>query len=81
MRKFLLPLLLLLVLIAPARADKVGAVIGGASGLVIAGPPGAIIGVMVGAIWGRPFWGPDESKWKCYLDDNFHRVCPRLPLR
>jgi hypothetical protein len=50
-------------------------------GLVIAGPPGAFIGIIVGAIWGKPWWGPDESAYKCWIDSNFSRHCPKLPVR
>jgi hypothetical protein len=58
-----------------ARADDVGAVIGGASGLVLAGPPGFVIGVIVGGVWGKPWWGPVDPR-KCYIDELFVRRCP-----
>lgn len=80
MKKLLLTLALTAALIAPAKADDVGAVIGGLSGLFIAGPPGAIIGLIVGGIWGKPFWGPDESEYKCWIDREFVRHCPKLPV-
>ena len=63
----------------PARADDVGAVIGGTSGFFIAGPPGAIIGAIVGGIWGRPYWGPPVGPGDCYIDDHFVRHCRRMP--
>ena len=29
----------------------------------------------VGAVWGKPFWGPSISKGHCWTDSNFHRHC------
>ena len=58
-----------------ARADTVGAVVGGGTGLIIAGPPGAVAGVVVGAVFGKPFWGPPLFKGACWTDSNFHRHC------
>jgi hypothetical protein len=78
--KYLVALALALALTAPARADKVGAVIGATSGFFIAGPPGAIAGFVVGLVYGKPYWGVDKSSYTCYIDDNFHRICPKLPL-
>lgn len=63
----------------PARADDVGAVIGGVSGFFIGGPPGAIIGTIVGGIWGRPYWGQPIGPGDCYIDTNFVRHCRHLP--
>jgi hypothetical protein len=59
----------------PARADNVGAVIGGVSGFFLAGPPGAIVGVIVGEVFGKPFWGPARPD-ACWIDQRFHRHCP-----
>lgn len=58
-----------------ARADMVGAAAGAGTGLLVAGPPGAVIGGVVGAVWGKPFWGPSISKGHCWTDNNFHRHC------
>jgi hypothetical protein len=60
---------------ATARADMVGAAAGAGTGLLVAGPPGAVIGGVVGAVWGRPFWGPSISKGHCWTDNSFHRHC------
>jgi hypothetical protein len=70
----------ILALTVSARADKVGAVIGGTTGLLVAGPPGAIIGLLIGGIWGSPWWGTPEPEFKCWIDDNFQRHCPKMPL-
>jgi hypothetical protein len=59
----------------PAQADTVGAVAGAGTGLLIAGPPGAVVGGVVGAVWGKPFWGPSISKSHCWTDSDFHRHC------
>ncbi len=41
-----------------ARADMVGAAAAGiGTGLIVAGPPGAVVGGVIGAVWGKPFWG------------------------
>jgi len=58
-----------------ARADMVGAAAGAGTGLVVAGPPGAVVGGVVGAVWGRPFWGPSISHRDCWIDDHLHRHC------
>jgi len=58
-----------------ARADMVGAAAGAGTGLLVAGPPGAVIGGVVGAVWGKPFWGPSIGKGHCWTDNNFHRHC------
>ncbi len=60
-----------------ARADMVGAVAGAGTGLLVAGPPGAVVGGVVGAVWGKPFWGPSISKGHCWTDNSFHRHCDR----
>jgi len=60
-----------------ARADMVGAVAGAGTGLLVAGPPGAVVGGVVGAVWGKPFWGPSISRGGCWTDNNFHRHCRR----
>jgi hypothetical protein len=60
-----------------ARADMVGAAAGAGTGLIIAGPPGAVVGGVVGAVWGKPFWGPSISKGHCWTDNSFHRHCDR----
>jgi hypothetical protein len=60
-----------------ARADMVGAAAGAGTGLLVAGPPGAIVGGVVGAVWGKPFWGPSISRGGCWTDNNFHRHCKR----
>lgn len=80
MKRIIIAAIIAIAFAAPARADRVGAVIGGTTGLFLAGPPGAIIGVIVGAIFGKPWWGPDQSSYKCWIDDNFHRHCPKFPL-
>jgi hypothetical protein len=58
-----------------ARADTVGAAAGAGTGLLVAGPPGAVVGGVVGAVWGKPFWGPSISKGHCWTDNNFQRHC------
>jgi hypothetical protein len=58
-----------------ARADMVGAAAGAGTGLLIAGPPGAVVGGVVGAVWGKPFWGPSISSGHCWTDNSFHRHC------
>ena len=63
--------------VSSARADMVGAAAGAGTGLLVAGPPGAVIGGVVGAVWGKPFWGPSISKGHCWTDNNFHRHCKR----
>jgi hypothetical protein len=60
-----------------ARADMVGAVAGAGTGLLVAGPPGAVVGGVVGAVWGKPFWGPSISKGRCWTDNEFRRHCDR----
>ena len=61
--------------ISAARADTVGAVAGAGTGLLVAGPPGAGVGGVVGAGWGKPFWGPSISKSHCWTDSDFRRHC------
>jgi hypothetical protein len=61
--------------ISPARADTVGAVAGAGTGLLVAGPPGAVVGGVVGAVWGKPFWGPSISKSHCWIDSDLRRHC------
>ena len=58
-----------------ARADMVGAAAGAGTGLLVAGPPGAVVGGVVGAVWGKPFWGPSISRGHCWTDNSFHRHC------
>jgi hypothetical protein len=67
----------LLAIAAPtsSKADAVGAAFGAGTGLVVAGPPGAVVGGVVGAIWGRPFWGPPNSPHACWIDNTFYRHC------
>jgi hypothetical protein len=60
-----------------AHADMVGAAAGAGTGLLVAGPPGAIVGGVVGAVWGKPFWGPSISRGHCWTDNSFHRHCNR----
>jgi hypothetical protein len=60
-----------------ARADMVGAAAGAGTGLLVAGPPGAVVGGVIGAVWGKPFWGPSISRGHCWTDNNFHRHCDR----
>jgi hypothetical protein len=60
-----------------ARADMVGAAAGAGTGLLVAGPPGAVIGGVVGAVWGKPFWGPSISKGHCWTDSDFRRHCSK----
>jgi hypothetical protein len=80
--KYVIALLVAITLYIPigARADDVGAAIGASSGFAIAGPPGAFIGAIVGGIFGQPWWGPDQSAYKCWVDRNFVRHCPK-PIR
>jgi hypothetical protein len=78
MRKILLAMAIFAVATAAtsrARADMVGAAAGAGTGLLVAGPPGAVIGGVVGAVWGKPFWGPSISKGHCWTDNSFHRHC------
>jgi len=80
MRRYLLATTILAALAAAplsARADMVGAAAGAGTGLLVAGPPGAVVGGLVGAVWGRPFWGPSLSHEECWLDENFHRHCKK----
>jgi len=58
-----------------ARADMIGAAAGAGTGLIVAGPPGAVVGGVVGAVWGKPFWGPPIGRGACWTDNNFHRHC------
>jgi hypothetical protein len=53
----------------------VGAAAGAGAGLIVAGPPGAVVGGVVGAVWGKPFWGPSISRGHCWTDNSFHRHC------
>jgi len=80
MRKLLLATAVIAVAaaVAPsARADTVGAVAGAGTGLIVAGPPGAVIGGVIGAVWGKPFWGPPIGKGECWTDSDFHRHCKK----
>jgi hypothetical protein len=63
--------------VSSARADMVGAVAGAGTGLLVAGPPGAVVGGVVGAVWGKPFWGPSISRGHCWTDSDFRRHCDR----
>jgi osmotically inducible lipoprotein OsmB len=76
-RIFLAAAAILVLLAAPStsRADAVGAAFGAGTGLVVAGPPGAVIGGVIGAVWGRPFWGPPNSPHACWIDNAFYRHC------
>lgn len=85
MRKYAIALFAAIMLaigsVSAARADDVGAVFGGVTGMFVAGPVGAVVGVIVGEVWGRPFWGP-HSPDACWIDERFHRICPaHLPYR
>jgi hypothetical protein len=60
-----------------ARADMVGAAAGAGTGLLVAGPPGAVVGGVIGAVWGKPFWGPSISRGHCWTDSDFRRHCDR----
>jgi hypothetical protein len=64
--------------VSAAQADTVGAMAGAGTGLLVAGPPGAVVGGVVGAVWGKPFWGPSISKGHCLTDSNFHRHCSHV---
>jgi hypothetical protein len=77
LKKIALALALGLFLLAPARADDVGAAIGAGTGMIIAGPPGAIIGAIIGSIFGRP----NAAPYQCWIDQNFRRHCPKFPVR
>jgi hypothetical protein len=68
-----------IVVASSAWADTVGAVAGAGTGLLVAGPPGAVVGGVIGAVWGKPFWGPSISRSHCWTDSDFHRHCPRRP--
>jgi hypothetical protein len=63
--------------VSSARADMVGAAAGAGAGLLVAGPPGAVVGGVVGAVWGKPFWGPSLGKGHCWTDNDFHRHCDK----
>jgi hypothetical protein len=78
MRRTLLaaaPILLMIAAPTSSKADAVGAAFGAGTGLVVAGPPGAVVGGVIGAIWGRPFWGPPNSPHACWIDNSFYRHC------
>ena len=60
-----------------ARADMIGAAAGAGTGLIVAGPPGAVVGGVIGAVWGKPFWGPSISKGHCWTDNDFRRHCDK----
>jgi hypothetical protein len=80
MRKilFTMAILALAAAAAPsARADMVGAAAGAGTGLLVAGPPGAVVGGVIGAVWGKPFWGPPLGKGECWTDNSFHRHCKK----
>jgi len=34
-----------------------------------------VVGGVVGAVWGRPFWGPPHSPHACWIDNHFYRHC------
>jgi hypothetical protein len=34
-----------------------------------------VVGGVVGAVWGKPFWGPSIGKGECWTDNSFHRHC------
>jgi hypothetical protein len=36
-----------------------------------------VVGGVVGAVWGKPFWGPSISRGHCWTDNSFHRHCDR----
>ena len=69
------PILLMIAAPTSSKADAVGAAFGAGTGLVVAGPPGAVVGGVIGAIWGRPFWGPPNSPHACWIDNSFYRHC------
>jgi hypothetical protein len=50
-------------------------VAGAGTGLIVAGPPGAVVGGVIGAVWGKPFWGPSIGRGHCWTDSDFHRHC------
>ena len=31
--------------------------------------------LVVGAVYGKPFWGPSISRGHCWTDNSFHRHC------
>lgn len=83
MKKYAIALLFALALFGgpkEAKADDVGAVIGGSVGLVTAGPVGLVAGVIIGGVWGRPFWGPPVSPGACWIDNSFRRHCRHMPV-
>lgn len=78
MRKLFVTALMLAAVAAlppSARADTVGAVAGAGTGLLVAGPVGAVAGGIIGAVYGKPFWGPSISRAHCWTDNSFHRHC------
>jgi hypothetical protein len=78
MRKLLVATAILAsVAVSSARADMVGAAAGAGTGLLVAGPPGAVVGGVIGAVWGKPFWGPSIGKGECWTDNSFHRHCKK----
>jgi hypothetical protein len=80
MRKFVLAATVLAAVAAAplsAHADMVGAAAGAGTGLIVAGPPGAVVGGVIGAVWGKPFWGPPIGRRACWTDNHFHRHCRR----
>jgi hypothetical protein len=48
---------------------------------VVAGPVGAVAGGVVGAVYGKPFWGPSISRGHCWTDNSFHRHCNHWSAR
>lgn len=78
MRKLFVTALMLVALAAlplNARADTVGAAAGAGTGLLVAGPIGAVAGGIIGAVYGKPFWGPSISRAHCWTDNSFRRHC------
>jgi hypothetical protein len=78
MRRILLagaPILMIAVAPTSSQADAVGAAFGVGPAVVVAGPIGAVAGGVIGAVWGRPFWGPTNSPHACWIDNYFYRHC------
>ena len=41
---------------------------------------GAIVGGVIGAVFGKPWWGPPRTRTACWVDYNFQRHCANADL-